>query len=58
MSASARRFAYALAAVALGATGLVLAPDCPWPTEVGIASVVLLAVGMFRLNDWCVEERG
>ena len=56
MSASARRFAYALAAVALGATGLVLAPDCRWPTAAGIASVVLLAVGLLRLNDWCEEE--
>lgn len=55
MSASVRRFAYALAAVALGAMGLVLAPDCQWPTAAGIASVVLLGAGLFRLNDWCVE---
>ncbi len=56
MSASVRRFTYALAAVALGATGLVLAPDCRWPTEAWIASVVLMGAGLLRLNDWCVEE--
>ena len=56
MSASVRRFTYALAAVALGATGLVLAPDCRWPTEAWIASVVLMGAGLLRLNDWCEEE--